>query len=91
LSTLLEVRGLGVAYGDARAVWDVSFSVPEGKLVSIVGSNGAGKSTTLRALLGLLPVAAGDIVFDGRSLRGARSYERVKSGAFFRCFPWRRT
>jgi branched-chain amino acid transport system ATP-binding protein len=80
LSALLEVRGLGVAYGDARAVWDVSFSVPEGKLVSIVGSNGAGKSTTLRTLLGLLPAAAGDIVFDGRSLREVRSYDRIKAG-----------
>jgi branched-chain amino acid transport system ATP-binding protein len=80
LSALLEVRGLSVAYGDATAVWDVSFNVPEGALVSIVGSNGAGKSTTLRAVLGLLPVATGEIVFDGRPLRDVRSYDRIKAG-----------
>jgi branched-chain amino acid transport system ATP-binding protein len=61
-------------------VWNVSFDVPEGKLVSIVGSNGAGKSTTLRALLGLLPLSSGDILFEGHSLKNVRSYDRVKAG-----------
>ena len=65
--TLLAVRGLGVAYGGIRAVRDVSFEVRRGEIVTLIGGNGAGKSTILRAISGLVP-RAGTVTYDGRDL-----------------------
>lgn len=67
---LLEVRNLDVAYGDVRALWDVSLGVDRGMTVAVVGANGAGKSTLLRAISGIVRAKRGDIIFDGRSLKG---------------------
>jgi branched-chain amino acid transport system ATP-binding protein len=72
----LEVAGLDVAYGGVPAVRGVSFSVGPGEIVGLIGPNGAGKSTTLHAIMGLLPARAGDIRFDGASIRG-RSPEAI--------------
>jgi branched-chain amino acid transport system ATP-binding protein len=77
---MLEVTRLGVAYGDLRAVWDVSFRVDAGELVAIVGSNGAGKTTALRAIHGLVPPTGGEIVFEGRRLTAQPSHRRVREG-----------
>ena len=63
---MLEVRNLGVAYGDARAVWDISFHVDAGEIVVLIGSNGAGKTTTMRALAGLQAPLAGSVNYGGR-------------------------
>ena len=66
---LLEIDRLSVHYGDIEAVRDVSLSVGEGEIVTLLGNNGAGKSTTLKAVCGLTPAITGDIRFDGRSIR----------------------
>lgn len=64
----LEVLNLETGYGDLRVVRDVSISVPVGTITAVLGRNGAGKSTTLKAIAGLLPVRAGDIRFEGESI-----------------------
>ncbi len=68
MTALLEVSGLSVAYGAIEAVRNVSFVVEEGQIVCLIGANGAGKSTTLRTISGLLRPRAGDIRFQGRSI-----------------------
>ena len=77
---LLEVRDLNVSYGDAHVLWDVCLHVEEGAIVSLVGANGAGKSTLLKAISGLVRPQAGEIVFRGRSIRGAAPQEIVSIG-----------
>ena len=66
--SLLEVSKLSVAYGAIQAVRDVSFTVDEGQIVCLIGSNGAGKTTVLRTISGLLRPSGGNIAFDGRSI-----------------------
>src|SRR5438270_5109399 len=66
--SLLSLDGLTVRYGEIEAVHDVSLSVDEGEVITLLGGNGAGKSTTLRTISGLLQPAGGKIVFDGRSI-----------------------
>ena len=65
---LISLEGLTVRYGEIEAVHALSLSVDAGEVVTLLGGNGAGKSTTLRAISGLLKPAAGDIRFDGRSI-----------------------
>ncbi|RQP26830.1 ABC transporter ATP-binding protein [Albitalea terrae] len=77
---MLKVTGLKVAYGGIQAVKGASFEVHEGELVSLIGANGAGKSTTLKAVTGLQPVAAGDIEFLGKSIKGQGAWDLVKQG-----------
>jgi len=62
---MLVVKNLKVNYGKIEAIKDVSFEVPDGKIVTLIGANGAGKTTTLRALSGLEKCSAGSIVLDG--------------------------
>jgi branched-chain amino acid transport system ATP-binding protein len=78
--TMLKVTGLKVAYGGIQAVKGVSFEVNEGELVSLIGANGAGKSTTLKAITGLQPSAAGDIEYLGKSIKGQGPWDLVKQG-----------
>ena len=79
-NTMLRVSGLKVAYGGIQAVKGVSFEVNEGELVSLIGANGAGKSTTLKAVTGTQPAAAGEIQFLGRSIKGQGPWDLVKQG-----------
>jgi branched-chain amino acid transport system ATP-binding protein len=67
---LLEVSGVRVSYGPVRAVDDVNLDVDPGEVVALVGSNGAGKSTMLKAIIGLLAAQSGRILFDGRDITG---------------------
>jgi len=77
---LLEIRELSVAYGDVRALWDVSLGVDEGEIVALVGSNGAGKSTLLKTISGLLHPLQGQIVFAGEDLAKQNPKHRVGRG-----------
>ena len=80
MKTMLKVTNLKVAYGGIQAVKGVSFEVHEGELVSLIGANGAGKSTTLKAITGLQPAAAGDIEYLGKSIKGQGPWDLVKQG-----------
>lgn len=77
---LLDLRGLEVAYGGIRAVRGIDLHVDAGELVCLIGANGAGKSTTLRAICGLVPLADGDVHYDGQSVNGRKSFELVRRG-----------
>jgi len=68
---LLEVRGLEVAYGEIQVLWGVDLGVPRGAIACLVGSNGAGKTTFMRAVSGLTGARAGTVRFDGRDLTNA--------------------
>jgi len=80
MSALLEVKDLKVAYGSILAVKDVSLTVNEGEIVTLIGSNGAGKSTTLRTISGLLKPKGGTIAFQGQRIDGKEGHEIVKMG-----------
>lgn len=73
---LLNVSDLNVFYGDAQALWDISFQVKAGEIFSIIGSNGSGKSTILKTLAGLILPASGQVEFSG-SLIGGNSAARI--------------
>jgi branched-chain amino acid transport system ATP-binding protein len=77
---LLEVRDLHIAYRDIEAVHGVSFSVEEGELVSIIGANGAGKSSILNTLMGLVPVRSGSILFRGEDISRVPAHGRARMG-----------
>ncbi|CAM3772385.1 ABC transporter ATP-binding protein [Bordetella tumulicola] len=77
---LLALRNLEVAYGGIRAVRGIDLHVDAGELVCLIGANGAGKSTTLRAICGLVPLAGGDVQYDGQSINGRKSFELVRRG-----------
>ena len=77
---LLEIRDLIVRYGEIEALRGVSIAVDEGQVVTLLGANGAGKSTTLRAISGLAKPAAGDILFDGKSIAGLGPEAIVRLG-----------
>ena len=77
---LLDVAGITVAYGGVEAVCGASLLVNEGELVSVIGANGAGKTTMLRALMGLEPVVSGSISFAGTDITALPSHLRSKLG-----------
>jgi urea transport system ATP-binding protein len=77
---MLEISGLSVAYGESQVLWDVSLSVPAGGVVCLMGRNGVGKTTLLKAIMGLLPARAGRIAFDGADLTGRRPEDRMARG-----------
>ncbi len=77
---LLEISGVSAAYGDLKVLHDVSLHVDEGEIVSLVGSNGAGKTMLLRIISGLVPVTEGQITLGGKNLLKVRPYERVSVG-----------
>ncbi len=78
--TLLKVTGLKVGYGGIQAVKGVDFEVREGELVSLIGSNGGGKTTTMKAITGSLPLAGGDIEYLGKSIKGQGPWDLVRQG-----------
>ena len=77
---MFEVKDIDVFYGDAQALYGLSLQVREGEVVTLVGANGAGKTTALRAISGLRPVARGDILFEGNSLVGVPAHRRAELG-----------
>ncbi len=77
---MLEVRDLHVSYGAIKAVRGINLEVNQGEIVTIIGANGAGKSTTMNTLSGILKPVRGEIMFEGKNLAGAGSVAAVKSG-----------
>jgi branched-chain amino acid transport system ATP-binding protein len=77
---MLSVRGLEAAYGRSQVLFGVDLAVREGEVATLLGRNGMGKTTTVRALMGILPARAGDLSLDGRSLRGLPSYRIAQAG-----------
>ncbi len=77
---MLEVSGLAVDHGSQRAVWDVSLTVGERELVGLLGANGAGKSTTLGAIIGLYPLAGGSVRYAGEEIGSRATSRNVAAG-----------
>ena len=77
---MLQVRNVQVSYGRIPALHDVSFELPAGKIIAIVGANGSGKSTTLRAIAGLNRVDQGEILFEGQAIHRLPAHRRVGLG-----------
>jgi len=76
----LVVNQLNQYYGGSHILRDVSFEVPAGKVTALLGRNGVGKSTLLKALMGLIPVRTGQIFFEDRELTRAKPYQRARAG-----------
>ena len=77
---LLAISGLEAGYGEAQVLFGVDLTVGRGEVVSLMGRNGMGKTTTVLALMGLLPVMAGDIRFDGQQIAGAPPFRIAQAG-----------
>ena len=80
MSALLEVSGLEAYYGRAHILQGVGFSVVRGEVLALMGRNGAGKSTTMKALMGLVPPARGSVSFEGRRIEGREPFEIARLG-----------
>ena len=80
MAALLQVEGIELAYGDVAACRDISFDVGEGEIVTLIGANGAGKSTTLRGVAGAMMPRRGRILFRGKDVTRMRSHERLMAG-----------
>ena len=78
--SLLQIQDLKVTYGGIVALNGITFSVSEGKIVTLIGANGAGKSTTLRSIMGLVPIAGGTITYNGVKLHGMDTRKIVEMG-----------
>ena len=77
---MLEVDGLETAYGQSQVLFGMTFAVEAGKVVTLMGRNGMGKTTTIRSIMGLIPTRAGSIRFEGRELRGSPSFRIGQQG-----------
>jgi branched-chain amino acid transport system ATP-binding protein len=77
---MLQINNLHVRYGAVNALKGISISVPPGKIVTLIGANGAGKSTILRTVSGLVKAAAGSIIFDGRNITNLPPHKIVAAG-----------
>lgn len=77
---LLQAQGITAAYGDAQALFGIDLHIAAGEVVALIGSNGAGKSSFLKTITGLLPPRSGSIHFDGQALAGIEAGDIVKRG-----------
>ena len=80
MSNILEIKNLSVNFGGIKAVKDISMDVEQGKIVTVIGANGAGKSTILRSISGIVKPQSGDILFDGVSILGQTPDAIVSKG-----------
>ena len=78
--SLLEVDGLNSYYGDSHILFDVSLKVERNEVVALLGRNGAGKSTTLKSLMGVVTPRSGKVVFDGKNVAGQKSHAIARAG-----------
>ncbi|HXX52591.1 MAG TPA: ABC transporter ATP-binding protein [Xanthobacteraceae bacterium] len=79
-TSLLELRDVETSYGLSRVLFGLSFRIAPGEMVSLLGRNGMGKTTTVRSIMGLTPAAAGSIRFDGEEIRELQAYRIAKRG-----------
>ena len=77
---MLELKGVCTYYGNIQALWDVDITVNEGEIVTLVGANGAGKSTTLMSICGAVPVRRGEILLDGKAIHNTKTDRIVRLG-----------
>jgi len=77
---MLNIQGLETSYGVSQVLFGVSFQVREGEVVTLLGRNGMGKTTTVRSIMGIVQSSSGSITFDGKPLRGLPSYRVAQSG-----------
>jgi branched-chain amino acid transport system ATP-binding protein len=88
----LELKSINTFYGRSHILFDVSLAVEKGEVVSLLGRNGAGKSTTFRSIIGLTPPQTGEVIFRGERVSGMRAFQICRKGIGFvpedrRCFP----
>jgi urea transport system ATP-binding protein len=77
---MLELQGLNQFYGESHTLWDISMQVPQGSCVCLMGRNGVGKTTLLKAMMGLLPVQSGQIQFDDQDISKKSAEQRARVG-----------
>ena len=77
---MLEVQGLKAGYGLSQVLFDMHLSIEQGQVVSLIGRNGMGKTTTVKSIMGLLKPSAGSIRINGTEMRGAAPYRIAKAG-----------
>ncbi|HZE20456.1 MAG TPA: ATP-binding cassette domain-containing protein, partial [Desulfobaccales bacterium] len=77
---MLQVQNLRVTYGPVTALDGISFAVPRGQIVTLLGANGSGKSTTLKAITGLTATQGGRIIFAGREIQGRPGHAIIRAG-----------
>jgi branched-chain amino acid transport system ATP-binding protein len=80
MSSVLSVKNIRVKYGNIEALKGISFEVARGEIISLIGANGAGKSTTLRTVSGLLKPVSGEILFEGKPIHGMKAHDIVRLG-----------
>ena len=94
MSNILEIKDLNVRFGGIRAVDGISMNVREGKIITLIGANGAGKSTILRSVSGIVRPTSGDILLNGESIVGLspdKIVARPRDAEFSRTLPSSRT
>jgi branched-chain amino acid transport system ATP-binding protein len=77
---MLELKGVSTFYGNIQALWDVNLFINQGEIVSLIGANGAGKSTTLMSICGAIPVRSGEILLDGLPIQNQKPDHTVRMG-----------
>ncbi len=77
---LLELKNIVAGYGNITALKGISLSVPEGSIVTLIGANGAGKSTTMKTIMGVIKPTQGTVLFEGKELKNQKSYQIVQKG-----------
>ena len=77
---MLEIQNLNASYGQAQVLFNVSFAVPRGNMLLVRGLNGAGKSSLLKAIMGLMPQSTGNLLWQGQALHSLKSHERSLKG-----------
>ena len=80
MSKILEIKNLSVSYGGIEAIKNISFDVEAGSIVTLIGSNGAGKSSTLRSIAGIVKAKSGEVLFEGENILGLSPDQIVKRG-----------
>lgn len=77
---MLEIKNIDVFYGDVQVIWDVAFEVKEGEIVALIGANGAGKSTTLKTISGIVRPRKGEVIFQGEAIHIIEPYTLIEKG-----------